>query len=110
MRDYLRKPVFLAVLMSCATAPAASFAGTIVINSRDANALLKYLDDNGAEENLLVSWSELRLTSKVKSYLVSTYGPAGKDFPFMIDRASQTVRILVDRALGKYETIALSSL
>jgi ABC-type proline/glycine betaine transport system substrate-binding protein len=88
----------------------AASAGSIVINDKDPESALEYRDDAGKTKNLIVSWSDLQLIAKVKAYLLKTYGAAGKEKPYMIDRASQSVSILVDRAKATYETLSFADL
>jgi hypothetical protein len=85
-----------------------AFAGSIVINAADPDSALKYQDDAGTTKVLSVSWSDIQLVSKVNAYLLKNQ--SGRDLPYMIDRASQTVSILVNRSAGTYQKISFSDL
>jgi len=87
-----------------------AFAGSIVINQADPNGSLRYEDDTGRSRDLLVSWSDLQLIAKVKSYLIAKHGEPGRAMPYMIDRASQTINVLVNRPAGKYESVSFAQL
>jgi len=105
--------VAAAALASSVTLLAVSpaFAGSIVINASAPNTALQYKDDNGTVKDLVVTWSDLQLISKVKGFLIAKYGEPGRNMPYMIDRATQTVKVLVDRAgAGTYESVAFSGL
>jgi hypothetical protein len=88
----------------------AAHAGSIVINAADPNSSLQYKDDSGRTKDLVVTWSEVQTIAKVKAYLVASYGQSGRDMPYMIDRSSQSVSVLVDRASGRYETVSFGQL
>ena len=87
-----------------------AFAGSIVINTASPNTALQYKDDNGTVKDLVVTWSDLQLISKVKGFLIAKHGEPGRNMPYMIDRATQTVKVLVDRGAGTYESVAFSEL
>ena len=89
---------------------ALAVAGSIVINQADPDGSLRYQDDTGRSRDLLVSWSDLELIAKVKGYLIAKHGEPGRSMPYMIDRASQTINVLVDRSAGRYESVSFGQL
>ena len=96
----------LALSASAGTA----LAGSIVINNAAPDSSLQYRDDAGKVKDLVVTWSDLQLISKVKGFLVSKFGEQGRVMPYMIDRATQTVNVLVDRSAGRYESFGFAQL
>lgn len=106
---YLRSHAALATLVALSVAPSA-FAGSIVINDSAPDVPLQLRDDAGRVRNLRVTWNDLQLIAKVKAYLSAKHGDAGKNHPYMVDRVSQTVSILVDRSTDRYETVPFSAL
>jgi hypothetical protein len=102
-------PVFIGVFVSLFSA-APAFAGSIVINQAMPNSSLRYQDDAGQSQDLQVSWSDLQLISKVKTFLVAKHGENGRGLPYMIDRTTQSVNVLVDRATASYETVTFAQL
>ena len=85
-----------------------SFAGSIVINASQPDSALTYQDDSGTTKNLSVSWTDIQLVSKVNNYLQSNY--TGTQLPYMIDRSSQTVSILVDKSAATFVKVRFSDL
>lgn len=108
--DSLRRPLAALALLSATLMGVSAHAGSIVINQADPNGSLQYKDDTGRTKDLLVSWSDLQLISKVKSYLLSKHGESGRLMPYMIDRSSQTVNVLVDRSADIYESVSFAQL
>ena len=108
--DSLRKPLAALALLSATLVGVSAYAGSIVINQADPNGSLQYKDDTGRTKDLLVSWSDLQLIAKVKGYLLSKHGEPGRSMPYMIDRSTQTVNVLVDRSAGLYESVSFAQL
>jgi hypothetical protein len=108
--DSLRKPLAALALLCVTLVSVSAHAGSIVINQADPNGSLQYKDDAGRTKDLLVSWSDLQLIAKVKGYLLSKHGEPGRSMPYMIDRSSQTVNVLVDRSASVYESVSFAQL
>lgn len=108
--DVVRRSLSACLLASACLASAAAHGGSIVINQADPNSSLQYKDDTGRTRDLLVSWSDLQLISKVKAFLLSKHGEAGRGMPYMVDRRSQTVSVLVDRSSNRYEVVSFGEL
>lgn len=96
-------------LLGLIASSASALAGSIAINAQAPDRELVYVDDGGSTQQLKISWRDLQLTDTVRKYIDRKYGAAGRSYPFMIDRDSNTVQIF-NKATGKYDSVSISNL
>lgn len=100
--------VLTALVIAQGVCAANAFAGSIVINVPPPKKLS--YQDEGKTVELELTWTDVQVSAAVKSWLDRKFGAVRGDYPYMIDKQSQTVTILVDRAAGQYEVIPIQEL
>lgn len=103
------------VLLSLVIIQSAAFnfahAGSIVINNppQPQPKKLSVVEDGLSYETEL-TWLDLKVSAGIKLWLDERFGSTRSDYPYLIDRQSQTVSILIDRATGRYEIVSFEQL
>lgn len=83
-------------------------AGSIVINVPPPKKL-SYQED-GRTVELEMTMTDVQVSAALKKWLDRRFGNNRGEYPYMIDKQSKTVTILVDRASGSFEVVPISDL
>ncbi|NBW81072.1 hypothetical protein EBR21_04890 [bacterium] len=83
-------------------------AGSIVINVPPPKKL-SYQED-GRTIELEMTKTDVEVSAALKTWLDRRFGSNRGDYPYMVDKQSNTVTVLVDRATGKFEVVPISEL
>jgi hypothetical protein len=83
-------------------------AGSIVINNPPPKKLSLQEDNKTVE--LEMTATDVKVAAALKTWLDRRFGTQRGDYPYMIDKQTQTVTILVDRAAGQYEVVPMEQL
>jgi hypothetical protein len=100
--------VVTGIVIAQAVFSASAFAGSIVINVPPPKKLS--YQEQGKTVELEMTLTDVKVSAAVKLWLDNKFGQARGDYPYMIDKESQTVTILVDRAAGQFEVVPISQL
>lgn len=100
--------VFFGLVTSHVLISANALAGSIVINVPPPKKLS--LQEEGRTLDLEMTYTDVQVSAAVKKWLDQRYGTERGEYPYMVDKHSQTVTILVDRTSGRYEVIPFSQL
>lgn len=107
--NFLRRILLAAVVMAQGFMSVSALAsGSIVING-PATKRLSY-EDAGQTRELEMTLTDIEVSAAVKTWLDQRYGKNRGEYPYMFDKQSGTVTILVDRLTAKYEIVPLSQL
>ena len=109
--NFVPRVVLLSLMVLQGGFSLSAVAGSIVINNppQPQPKKLSIVEDGQVFETELTE-TDLQISARVKLWLDSRYGAERADFPYMVDRLSGTVSILIDRATGRYETVSLQQL
>lgn len=100
--------VFFGLVISQIVVSASALAGSIVINVPPPKKLS--LQEEGRTLELELTYTDVHVSAAVKKWLDQRFGSERGEYPYMVDKQSQTVTILVDRSAGRYEVIPFSQL
>jgi hypothetical protein len=108
---FLPRVVLLSLVLLQGAFSFSAVAGSIVINNppQPQPKKLSIVEDGQSFETELTE-TDLQISARVKLWLDTRYGTEREQFPYMIDRASGSVSILVNREEGRYETIDIHKL
>lgn len=106
--NQLLRVVLTGIVIAQGTAAEKAHAGSIVINNPPPKKLS--LQQGNKTVELEMSATDVQVSAQLKTWLDVRFGTERGDYPYMIDKQSQTVTVLVDRSAGKYEVIPMSQL
>ncbi|MBM3382038.1 MAG: hypothetical protein FJY29_06305 [Betaproteobacteria bacterium] len=108
---FLPRVVLLSLVVLQGAVSLSAFAGSIVINNppQPQPKKLSIVEDGQTFETELTE-TDLQVSARVKLWLDSRFGTERAEYPYMVDRLSGTVTILIDREQGRYETVSIQQL
>jgi hypothetical protein len=99
----------MAFVTSLALVSASAFASGSIVISGPSPKRLAY-QEGAVSVELEMTFTDIQISAAVKKWLDSRYGMQRGEYPYMIDKQSKTVSVLVERASGRYEVIPFSEL
>jgi hypothetical protein len=106
--NHVLRVVLTGIVIAQGSAAGLAHAGSIVINNPPAKKLS--LQEENKTVELEMTADDVRISAGLKTWLDRRFGSQRGDYPYMIDKQTRTVTVLVDRAAGQYEVIPISQL